>query len=42
VAAYHDGVSLTGLVADENGAWIERRSGDDPEAVARELLALVP
>ena len=42
VAAYHDGGSLTGLVADEDGAWIERRSGDDPEAVARELLALVP
>ena len=42
VAAYHDGLALTGLVADEDGAWIERRSGEDPEAVARELLALVP
>jgi hydroxymethylbilane synthase len=42
VASYHDGATLTALVADEDGAWIERRSGDDPEAVARELLALVP
>jgi hydroxymethylbilane synthase len=42
VAAHHDGTSLTALVADEDGAWIERRSGDDPEAVARELLALIP
>ena len=42
VASYHDGSTLTALVADEQGAWIERRSGADPEAVARELLALVP
>jgi hydroxymethylbilane synthase len=42
VASYHDGTTLTALVADERGAWIERRSGEDPEAVARELLALVP
>jgi hydroxymethylbilane synthase len=41
VAAHHDGATLTALVADEGGAWIERRSGDDPEAVARELLAFV-
>jgi hydroxymethylbilane synthase len=41
VASYHDGTTLTALVADEQGAWIERRSGEDPEAVARELLALV-
>ena len=41
VASYHDGTTLTALVADEEGAWIERRSGDDPEVVARELLALV-
>jgi hydroxymethylbilane synthase len=41
VAAYHDGGVLTALVADENGAWIERRSGDDPETVARELLPFV-
>ena len=41
VAAYHDGSSLTALVADEDGAWIERRSGDDPDTVARELLAFV-
>jgi hydroxymethylbilane synthase len=41
VAAYHDGGVLTALVADEDGAWIERRSGDDPETVARELLPFV-
>ena len=41
VAAHHDGETLTALVADEDGAWIERRSGADPEAVARELLAFV-
>jgi hydroxymethylbilane synthase len=41
VAAHHDGDTLTALVADEDGAWIERRTGDDPEAVARELLAFV-
>ena len=39
VAAYHDGARLTALVADEGGAWIERRSGTDPEALADELLA---
>jgi hydroxymethylbilane synthase len=42
VAAHHDGRTLTALVADEDGRWVERRSGDDPEAVARELLAAVP
>jgi len=41
VAAFHDGASLTALVADEDGAWIERRAGIDPEAVARELLSFV-
>ena len=40
VAAFHDGSTLTALVADEDGAWIERRSGDDPEALARELARL--
>jgi hydroxymethylbilane synthase len=39
VAAYHDGARLTALVADEDGGWIERRSGTDPEALADELLA---
>jgi hydroxymethylbilane synthase len=42
VAAFHDGETLTALVADENGTWIERRSGDDPHALAAELLQLVP
>ena len=39
VAAFHDGTQLTALVADEDGRWVERRSGDDPAAVARELAA---
>jgi hydroxymethylbilane synthase len=42
VAAHHDGVVLTALVADEDGAWLERRSGTDPVAVADELLAATP
>jgi hydroxymethylbilane synthase len=42
VAAHHDGVRLTALVADEDGRWVERRSGDDPDALAAELLAVVP
>ena len=42
VAAYHDGERLTALVAAEDGTWIERRSGDDPAELARELLAAVP
>ncbi len=39
VAAHHDGVTLTGLVAAEDGSWVERRSGDDPAALAVELSA---
>jgi hydroxymethylbilane synthase len=42
IAAYHDGETLTGLVADPDGHWVERRSGDDPDALAAELLSLVP
>jgi hydroxymethylbilane synthase len=42
VAAHHDGTTLTALVAAEDGSWLERRSGDDPAALAAELLALVP
>lgn len=41
VAAHHDGTHLTALIAGEDGDWIERRSGDDPRAVAEELLRLV-
>jgi hydroxymethylbilane synthase len=37
VAAHHDGTMLTGLVADEDGAWIERRTGDDPAVLGAEL-----
>ena len=42
VAAYHDGDALTALIAAEDGSWIERRRGTDPEALADELLAAVP
>jgi hydroxymethylbilane synthase len=41
VAAHHDGETLTALIAAEDGSWVERRSGDDPAAVAAELLAAV-
>jgi hydroxymethylbilane synthase len=37
VAAHHDGSALTGLVADEDGRWVERVTGDDPEALGRQL-----
>lgn len=40
VAAHHDGITLTALVAGEDGSWIERRSGDDPVALAAELVSL--
>jgi hydroxymethylbilane synthase len=40
VAAHHDGQTLTALVAAEDGSWVERRSGDDPAALARELTEL--
>jgi hydroxymethylbilane synthase len=42
VAAYHDGVTLTALAADEDGGWVLRRSGADPRAVAEALLAAMP
>ncbi|HET9324898.1 MAG TPA: hydroxymethylbilane synthase [Gaiellaceae bacterium] len=42
VAAFHDGEVLTALVAADDGSWIERRTGDDPVRLGRELLALVP
>lgn len=40
VAAFHDGSVLTGLIAAEDGSWVERREGSDPEALGRELAAL--
>jgi hydroxymethylbilane synthase len=39
VAAFHDGTTLTGLVAAEDGSWIHRVSGDDPESLGRDLAA---
>jgi hypothetical protein len=41
VAAFHDGETLTALVAAEDGSWVERRSGEDPQALAAELAPLV-
>jgi hydroxymethylbilane synthase len=41
VAAHHDGTLLTALAADEDGSWIERRRGTDPQAVATEILGAV-
>ncbi|MFL5925611.1 MAG: hydroxymethylbilane synthase [Gaiellaceae bacterium] len=40
VAAHHDGATLHALIADEDGAWVERRSGDDPVALASELTGV--
>jgi hypothetical protein len=41
VAAHHDGTRLTALVAAEDGSWVERRTGDDPDVVADALLEFV-
>ena len=38
VAAHHDGSTLTGLVAAEDGSWIERHTGDDPAMLGAELV----
>ena len=40
VAAHHDGESLAALVAAEDGSWVRRVSGDDPEELGHELAAL--
>jgi hydroxymethylbilane synthase len=40
VAAYHDGTVLTGLIAAEDGSWLERRTGEDPGELGRALAAL--
>ncbi len=42
VAAFHDGATLTALVAAEDGSWVERRSGDDPAVLAAELASFAP
>jgi hydroxymethylbilane synthase len=39
VAAHHDGSRRVGLIADPDGAWLERREGEDPVALGRELAA---
>ena len=40
VAAHHDGKTLTALVSAEDGSWLERRTGNDPLALAAELVAV--
>ena len=40
VAAHHDGTTLAGLVAAEDGSWLEKRTGSDPRALGEELAAL--
>jgi len=40
VAAHHDGSVLTGMIAAEDGSWLELRQGDDPAALAAELATL--
>jgi hydroxymethylbilane synthase len=40
VAAHHDGNTLTALVADEDGAWVERLAGEDPIELGRVLAEL--
>jgi hydroxymethylbilane synthase len=40
VAAHHDGSRLVGLVAGEDGRWLERRSGDDAIALGEELARI--
>jgi len=40
VAAHHDGIVLTALVAAEDGSWLERRCGDEPVALGRALAGL--
>jgi hydroxymethylbilane synthase len=40
VAAFHDGTTLTGLVAAEDGSWVRRATGDDADALGRELAAI--
>lgn len=40
VAAHHDGATLSGLVAAEDGSWLERRSGNDAQALGEELAAI--
>jgi porphobilinogen deaminase len=39
VAAHHDGSALEGLVAHEEGRWVERRRGEDADALGLELAA---
>jgi hydroxymethylbilane synthase len=40
VAAHHDGATLTGLIAAEDGSWLRRVTGEDPLALGRELATL--
>jgi len=39
VAAHHDGSVLRALIADEDGEWLERAEGGDPDEIANRLVA---
>jgi hydroxymethylbilane synthase len=41
VAAFHDGTRLVGLIAAEDGSWVKRVAGDDPDEVGALLAAHV-
>jgi hydroxymethylbilane synthase len=40
VAAHHDGSLLQAMIADEDGGWLERRRGEDPAAIGRDLAEI--
>jgi hydroxymethylbilane synthase len=40
VAAHHDGTVLSALIADEDGRWVERLTGDDPTVLGEELARI--
>jgi hydroxymethylbilane synthase len=41
LAAHHDGEVLTGLVAAEDGSWLERRTHENPLELGNELARLL-
>ena len=40
IAAHHDGETLDRARRGPDGRWVERRTGDDPAALASELAGL--
>jgi len=41
VAAHHDGETLWGFIAEDEGPWCETRTGSDPRELGRQLLEAV-